>query len=51
MKPSECPHCRRPLYWHSKTVWCMRCGWARNLTPPDLLPATSETPEEKDTDE
>ena len=36
--PKACPNCsaprrhRRGLHWHSLTVWCMGCGWQKNLT-------------------
>jgi ribosomal protein L37E len=25
-----CPQCGNRVYWHSLSVWCLRCGWGRN---------------------
>lgn len=32
--PERCPTCHDAhLQFHALTVWCLRCGWARNRYP------------------
>jgi hypothetical protein len=25
-----CPVCAERVYFHSLSIWCMRCGWGKN---------------------